>query len=1385
MIPEDTPLQIDSYTLNVYNKPMKFKELGLQIKTEREKRSWEQAELAKRMSVTQQTVSRWEKGGSRPKPDDLSRLLDLFSGDRYEWSTKAGYDFEEPDTSLSPYLPLSNLSAENFELFCRDLVQALNHDSDVYRYGPSGYKQDGIDLCAQKFGLNLDYQCKRHKQFGPAAVNSAVKKTTLKAKHHYLLLSRTATTLARKAIQKHRNWTLWDKEDISAKVRTLPLDDAIRLVDTYFPGKRKSFLGVDEPSPWLTTEEFYLPFVDRSKLFSHGWGLVGRSGELEQLTEFMNQSDSWVILLSGRGGIGKSRLLKAWAESIGKTATIRFVSSGSEINAASLESLPMGPAILVIDDAHDRTDIPLILNGVARIRPDMKVIISTRPYGIPRLKEEISKSGLSYETEKTISLDDLAFEDAKTLAEKILTDPSINGNMQYATRIAEITKDCPFATVVGSHLVGKGAINPELLKTDQKFREELLNRFRDVVTGDVGGTNAEDIRDLLDLLALVQPFNPSDPQFAKSAEDILGKPFDKILRNINLLEDSGVLLRRGRRLRIVPDLLSDYIRSSVTFDEKNQRPTGYANRVFEKVRGEMTVNLLVNISQLDWRLSASGTRASLLDDVWLSIKAQFKKENIFERAAILDVVKKVSYYQPSQALDLVRLALSEQIEETGVEPGAQSLSKPSYSVVVGKIPSVLRYAAYDFNYLPDALDILKELAEKDTRPTNPHPDHPLRVLQDLASFEPGKPIAYNEAIAATAIRWLEQPSTDSFSPFDVLDVFLNTEGHQSQSKGFTLTMTPFKVLPDAVFELRKRILDAAFRVVYQRPLNEAVRALETLTHALSYPIGILGQDISIAEREAWDPSILSVLEGLKDVVANPKIDPYITVEVRKSVSWHATWGSERTKAKAKEVLNSIPETLDHQVSRAIVDSWGWTFETDGRSFSEGEAALIEWRRGLADGLVKQFQGKFPDLIKYLESRIITLNATKISRQSDAGPFLGSIMEASPEFSIFLGQYLLSTPTSPLINWFGSVITVMAKHDRAASLTLARDALKNNEPIYARSVSWALGWGCHNFEVVPEEIELLKAIASSTDPLVRRNIVRAVRRFPKERRSVALGILLSIDISDSVEVADEVLGEFEERYGTFGTEDLTSDQLEKLMNSLVNFPSIESNHIYLFFRKTSLAHPALTLKMLMNRVEHKEADENAEAYDPLPVSWRHREGLRFHETAQYEQLLRTVRDWNTKPRGNWIRPYFGRNLFKFVSSGFDEATVKVIEEWASSGDEHNLEAAAALVSEANSNFVWDNTEFVVNILERAHQYGSSCYKRVCSSLLASVHQGVRARTPGQPYQEDIVERNRSTEMMSKLPIGTPAYKFYKMVHEAAIAGIERETYDEDELADMDD
>lgn len=52
--------------------------LGQRIKAEREQRGWTQNDLAQRLHVSRQSISKWENGTAFPDIDKLVQLSDLF-----------------------------------------------------------------------------------------------------------------------------------------------------------------------------------------------------------------------------------------------------------------------------------------------------------------------------------------------------------------------------------------------------------------------------------------------------------------------------------------------------------------------------------------------------------------------------------------------------------------------------------------------------------------------------------------------------------------------------------------------------------------------------------------------------------------------------------------------------------------------------------------------------------------------------------------------------------------------------------------------------------------------------------------------------------------------------------------------------------------------------------------------------------------------------------------------------------------------------------------------------------------------------------------------------------------------------------------------------------
>lgn len=75
------------------------------IKRARQERGWSQAELARRMSVTQPSVAEWESGRKAPNMKNLVRLAKLLDVG-FEWlSTGRGEMRPSPALSVSEAVP--------------------------------------------------------------------------------------------------------------------------------------------------------------------------------------------------------------------------------------------------------------------------------------------------------------------------------------------------------------------------------------------------------------------------------------------------------------------------------------------------------------------------------------------------------------------------------------------------------------------------------------------------------------------------------------------------------------------------------------------------------------------------------------------------------------------------------------------------------------------------------------------------------------------------------------------------------------------------------------------------------------------------------------------------------------------------------------------------------------------------------------------------------------------------------------------------------------------------------------------------------------------------------------------------------------------------------
>jgi transcriptional regulator with XRE-family HTH domain len=1356
-----------------------YAELGAAIRSARERAGLDQIELARRLSLGQQAVSGWERGRSRPRRPMLRQVADVLGVSEDELVDLGFYAVgnapqgdEGAARPLARTLPISSLTPDRFEDLTVEIMHAANPGAHATRFGGPGEKQHGIDvLVAGGTGENLaTAQCKRQLQFGAAAVARAVEEVTIKADQHHLFLSRAvASPGARQEMGNYPGWRLWDGEDISRFIRTeMQPDRAVRLVDTYFPGHRESFLGVARPGPWLTPEDAFQ--VAHSQLFTQDWRLVGRSDELQRFAAGLYEKPRSLMLLSGRGGIGKTRLLRAVAEAAPDAQTrVLVLNGGQPVAPADYELLPGdGPLLVLIDDAHEFDAVSQIVAGVWRRNTDASILLVTRPYRWEAIRSELGRAGVRPDAAATVQLDDLKPGEAEELAREALGDQADDGVVQ---RLARVTLDCPLVTVVGGVLIRLGRLDPAQLEQDDEIRTTIMERFRDALVADPLVTHPATRSAVIDATAAFQPVRTDDQRFQATMTTVVGKPWDVIERHLRGLEDAGVIRRRGTSIRIVPDLLGDVVLAQACWNRHDGTSTGYLDRVRKVSDGQPLQHLFINACRIDWQVRRqAGSPSSLIDELWELVENELKAGDIPTRRGILQILTRVSYFQPERAIALARWIIENPTDDPGPEDASWPfLHIPTYQDVLNDLSPVVKNAAYTFETLPDALDLLWQLAQTDDRPTNQIPDHPLRALTDLADYQIGKPAQFNDAIIDVASRWFD--SVGEISPFAVLRSLLATEGSHETYQEFALTFQPFSLNVDVVAPIRDRVVGLALAELTSSDVRRAAEAADTLEAALHYPMGMFGRAVPDEERERWTPLFVDTINQIRAVLTDHDPDPVVLVAVQKALHWHANHSSTATKAAARDVIAALRAELPDRVALIIHDGWGHLLNDDEGDFSTMQARVQA-----------RLSSAVATLMELEEAEALTLIVERLSQQRRAfgpskgspGPLISEYVKARPAVATPLIDLVVSGEAPALEPQLPVILATEAELDPRAAVARANELLSRDDRQLTLSVAQALSWNRGRRQLEQGELQILLGFATHPDVAIRQAPVTVGQRLVHEDLALACELLLAVDFSDAPSLADEVFMAFSDAFG-LTWETLSEAQQEAIRDRLVKLSDIGQHWIEKVLSDLSAEDPGWVIELLQRRVRYAEGLAERKGYRPTPLRWNY--PLRVREDPAFATHIKRLHAWLALDSTSWIHRHYGAEIFSSVAGQYDDTVLTVLTEALRSTEPRDVLAVATLVGKAHTTLIWDEPNFVRTALAAAARIGPEGRDRMVNSLWAATISGMRTGTPGQPFPQDIEQRDRSMELAQSMPLGSIERRFYEDMAESAEANIRRAALDD--------
>lgn len=1320
-------------------------------------------------------------------------------------------DLKLPAKAHEECLPLEGLAWDAFEAFCLDLIARLLKPQEIYHYGTQGNNQQGIDIVAVlNIGEKWAFQCKQWQRFKESDATKVIEQAKgFEADRYILLLSRVASVEVRNVIASNPAWEVWDVRDISQKVRDLAsssLEVARRLVrDHFHPEWQNAFLGISKFTPFVYSEDFFHSWLNANQLFNHTWKLEGRDDALKSLHEFVASSDKQIAILPGRGGIGKTKLLYEFAKSFGYSDFLLcFVEKDKSITSENADSLPLRSCVIVVDDAHQRDQqdlkalLALIRDRARNQYPEIKLVLSSRPYAVQLLQVKLRDAGIGFsKVQELDELKELDCSEMKALARQAL-------GQDYAHRadqLAAIAHDSPLVAVVGGRLLANQAIPLNLLERNQDFQYEVLNRFQEILVGQVSQQVSSGLcRKILELMAAVAPIRLTDEHFQKTATEFLGIEKKELIESIGILEKAGVLLRRGNKLRITPDVLADHILHNACLTEQKNF-TGYAQEIFEAFKEICPAQVIRNLAELDWRVSfSSEQKPNLLDTLLQRFREEFKQSSNLDRCKLLDLIKEIAYYQPGDSLEIVQFAM----RHPATTPEDESVSERyrfTHSNVLSKLPEVLNRISYTLDYVLICCDLLWQLGRDDSsRPYN-NPPASIRILIELAKYGTDKSIKFNWQVLEAVERWLQEPNVHDhiYSPLDILDSFLEKDIEHNDYDGRSLKISTFLVDYKIPQTLRSKALKLIEGLLNSNNVKVSLRALESLRKALEELRERTNKPLEEANKW-WEPEQLKILEMIHSLVTRD-IEPLIQLEAIKKLDWYARWSSLSTvQQKAKNIIASISRTHKLKLTGTLIGNYGWNPQADEfrLDWREREQVINQINKDLVESFLKKYPSPQQG-IQILNDRlqVITANEDNISTG-----FLTSLAALNPSYSIQLCEQVLEMGDCPLAIHIASILYQVRKFNIERATKVFQGAIDSGISSFCRSFAEKY-WAWEN-DIAPDTFRnLIQTLLIHPALEVRKSAIASLTMLIQSQPELAISLALCIEIDEEMELAEKL---FNALNADSSLALLTDEKLKILLFKLEIIPSLSDYYISKFLVYAANRIPFFVLQLILKRIEVSIKKDEIN-YEPLPSTYYENCLHRLSDAEGYEDMLRKIRDlWfdhqaqrkmsfsgiykdsipNEVLYSFKLEPLY-KELYKEAAFAFIEESkrdispisLRLLNEWINSEDAEKIRAASRLIREFHAGFIFGHLEFVSNLLEQAYKAGDECYETVSSNLFGIAASGVKMGIPGQPFLEDVRLRDQASAIAKQFLKGSPVRRFFDSLAEYAESDIKfHQMFDEE-------
>jgi hypothetical protein len=1013
---------------------------------------------------------------------------------------------------------------------------------------------------------------------------------------------------------------------------------------------------------------------------------------------------------------------------------------GVEVGATLGAELPLSPFDVLIDDAHQRQELPAVLATLLDQSDLETIVLATRPQGVDPVRAALSARGLSPTAIRVLDpLGALDTDAAQRLAEVSLDEE----HQQLAAPLANTTNDSPALLVMAGQVISSGGVEAEGLIASPTMRREVLAQYSEEQLGRVDpdvdpGTAAR----VLSLVAAVQPVDPQAPLISTWIGQQTGDEEAAITDALSALKRADLLRGTKHRQRVAPDVLADYLVYRQCVDDSGQ-PNGRAEQLVDAAPLELLGQLMVNLAALDWQLGRAG-EPRILDAACTRLGQRIKSSDAWQRERLLEPLVASSPYLAPWVIRLARELLDNPAHD------AQLFGDHVVTDADARRPLVqmLAGAGLDPGHTDAAIRLLWEIGADVDRQQSRAGGDPLGEVTGLADYR--RPLHYAEILLAV-VEDLSADTTQAEShlrlPIEMLAGLATREGTTTESAGrAAIRLGSYFVSAERTATLRTRMRELLVRLAVDGGERMRPAAAALLGDMMRQPIGYFGRPVPSDALKQWIPEQLGIVDDMRRIL-QASTDALVAREIHHAVEWHAKFSALRgVKTAVRRLQKDFPPGEEERLADALSQSLARLGDLD-----ESQRAMTRVAKDL-----RERAKSVGAALDEIDAAVARLRKARPNEYLNVGPLLYAL-SSEPGWAIEACELLIEEPHRPTAGGVGMLLSETLGSDpkaaRALVTGLASSPVPNLRYLAADHISRVRWVG----DPDAPEAELAVSLAADDEPAVVLAMLLTALRIADHDADLAGHIVLAVPNLSNPRIGEDACMVLTHELP------LSDDEWQQLLDRLIACPEVEYWYQRALDERSKSAWRQV-LDHVIVRIRHSPEDYR---YRALPFDGFGTDLLRTEPTERPAALAEVADLPATHANGRAAMDW--PTLFWSLEAGSGDGLDVIAASLAS--DAAHRRAAETLVDDAPRTTFLNAADWVRSQLDAARD--GEDLERLEGALFGSLSSGLKQGVPGQPFPEDVQLERDAKKHASAAPPGSRAALFWEKIAASAAREMQRE------------